>query len=235
MSQTNELRLDLSQEQSHAQPAVASPTFLPARHIPFWEAFYRWFSRVFFKLNFHDLVLHKEVQIGTKPVLVLGNHISFHEGFWLYHLNHTWFKKRFHLMMMEGELKKRISLNKVGVFSVRKGSRSLVDSLNYTLDLLKQPENLVVIFPAGRIQSLYTDHVPFESGVGRILKKAGDIQVVFQAAFVDYSSERKPTVELFFKEYALEDRSLATAEAAYNSFYRAARLAHQQKIDAEHT
>ena len=109
-------------------------------------------------------------------------------------------------MMMEGELKKRISLNKVGVYSVKKGSRSLIDSLNYTLELLKDPKNLVVIFPAGRIQSIYTDHIPFASGVGRVLKKAGDIQILFQAAFVDYSSNRKPTVELFIQEYAASNR-----------------------------
>jgi hypothetical protein len=51
--------------------------------------------------------------------------------------------------MPEEQLATRMFLNKAGAFSIKPGSRSAIESLNYASSLLYEPENLVVVFPQG--------------------------------------------------------------------------------------
>ncbi len=55
-------------------------------------------------------------------------------------------------MMLEEQLRKRMYLNKSGGYSVRKGSRSILKSLDYTAELLKEKKSLVLMFPQGKIR-----------------------------------------------------------------------------------
>ncbi len=74
--------------------------------------------------------------------------------------------------MLEEQLRKHMYLNKAGGFSVRKGSRSIVESLGYTAELLNDKNNLVLMFPQGRIESMHKQDFVFEKGIEYVLKKA---------------------------------------------------------------
>jgi hypothetical protein len=123
-------------------------------------------------------------------------------------------------MMLEEQINKFRITNKVGGYSVRKGSRSVVETLKYTNEILSDKGNLVLIFPQGVIQSAYNREIKFERGIEKILKdNSGKIQVCFLASLVDYFSEEKPTLYIYLKELDTHEPSLEEIEKEYNAFY----------------
>lgn len=169
--------------------------------------FFVWFIKVYTSVNlwlsFRKVIIEGDTVVpADKPLLLIGNHFSWWDGFFAWHLNDTLWKRKFHVMMLEEQLQTRMFLNKAGAYSVRRGSRSVIDSLNYTSQLLKKAENLVVIYPQGEISSLYTYPVRFERGIDRIIRSAGtDISVLFYVALVDWFSSKKPSLTMRLRRF----------------------------------
>ncbi len=157
------------------------------------------------------------------PVLVVANHFSWWDGFIQYRLNREKWHRRFHVMMLEEQLKRNRILQHAGAFSVRKHSREVIGSLEYCAGLLQDNKNLVLLFPQGEIQSLYTTDFYFEKGLGYLLRHAAtDFQLVFNVNLVDYFSHRKPSLSVYWKnDGGAAGRELKEVEAGFNSFYRA--------------
>ena len=55
-------------------------------------------------------------------------------------------------------------LSRIGAYSILPGTKSVIDSLSYTVDLLKDTGNVAAIFPQGEIESAYTSRIRFEKG-----------------------------------------------------------------------
>ena len=72
--------------------------------------------------------------------------------------------------MLEEQLKKNWFFQYTGGYSIKKSTRSVVESLNYTAELLENNKNLVLMFPQGKIQSMHRSEFVFEKGIERILK-----------------------------------------------------------------
>jgi 1-acyl-sn-glycerol-3-phosphate acyltransferase len=146
--------------------------------------------------------------------------MSWWDGFWVMYLNLKLLHRRFHFMMLEEQLGKRLFLNKSGGFSIRKGSRSIVETLNYTVELLNDKRNLVLMFPQGEIQSLQTRKFIFEKGIDHIVKRTGDkIQIIFILNLVEYYSNPKPTLFIHLAEYDDSLRLTGGMEKAYQNFF----------------
>lgn len=154
--------------------------------------------------------------LADKPLLIIANHFSWWDGFFQYQLNNTRYKKRFHVMMLEEQLSKRMFLTKLGVFGVKKGTRDAMTSLAFAAKILEKKENMLLIFPQGKIESMHECDFRFESGVERLIAKSKNINVVFVATLVDYFSERKPTVINYLKLYSPIGEDVASD---YNKFY----------------
>lgn len=121
--------------------------------------------------------------------------------------------------MLEEQLKSRMFLNKAGAFSIDKGKRSILETLDYSAGLLEEKNNMLVIYPQGTFQSLYHFPVNFEKGFIKILEQADadKFQVFFYAALTDYFSARKPKLDIYLKKYAYEQGEGARElEKAYN-------------------
>lgn len=176
---------------------------------------------VMLKVNRHfsRFVVSGEVKDAGKPILLLANHNSWWDGLWASCVNTRLFRRRFHFMMLEEQLRKYAFFRYTGGYSVKKGSREVLESLHYTLELLKVPRNMVLLFPQGRLESLYVSDFHFEKGLEVLLGRAGEsIQVVMMAALVDYFSEVKPGLYIYLREYL--PGSGETPEAAYTRFYK---------------
>jgi 1-acyl-sn-glycerol-3-phosphate acyltransferase len=171
----------------------------------------RYFNSVEFDGAFIDL---------GKPVLMIANHFSWWDGFIQMKLNKQRLKRLFHVMMLEEQLRKHMILNKCGAFSIKKNDRSVIDSLNYSVHLLHNPQNLVLLFPQGEIQSLYTRPYVFEHGLYYILKRLGEnVQVVFNINLVDYNSQKKPSLTIYYRSYPFVDKQCVQAmERDFNEY-----------------
>jgi len=176
---------------------------IEANHRRFFVWFIKVFTSVNLRLSFRKVIIEGDTVVpADKPLLLIGNHFSWWDGFFAWYLNDTLWQRKFHVMMLEDQLQTRLFLNKAGAYSVRRGSRSVIDSLNYTSQLLKKTENLVVIYPQGEISSLYTYPVRFERGIDRIIRSAGTgITVLFYVALVDWFSSKKPSLTFRLRKF----------------------------------
>jgi 1-acyl-sn-glycerol-3-phosphate acyltransferase len=154
------------------------------------------------------------------PLLLISNHFSWWDGFWAVYLNYRIFHRRFHFMMLEEQLKKHMFFSKTGGFSIKKGSKSIVETIDYTAHLLSDKKNLVLIFPQGEIRSMHTQEIFFEKGIEHIIKKLNNsIHFVFLVNLVDYFSSPKPGLYMYIREYEGADFTTDTLQKEYNRFY----------------
>lgn len=181
------------------------------------------------KRHFNKVLIQGEFNDNGKAVLIIANHISWWDGFWLMHLNLQTLHRKFHFMMLEEQLKKHWYFQYTGAYSVKKKSRSIIESLNYTLHLLDEDQHMVFMFPQGKIHSLYNDEIIFERGVQSLIERAdNDLQVLFVANLVDYFSESKPSLFINIKTHLAKELKDNRAEEAYNAFYH--QILSEQKI-----
>lgn len=192
---------------------------IKARHIPFYVRFFSWYSANGLRRFFKRVDFECSAVTGERPVLLIGNHFSWWDGFIAYRLNDIFFHKKFHVMMLEEQLAGRLFLNKAGAFSIKRGSRSVIESLNYASALLHERENMVVVYPQGTIASIHRRPVVFEKGTERIIAGApADLIILFYVALPDWYSEKKPGLTIRVIEYVNTDRSAAGLEKAFNMF-----------------
>lgn len=123
-------------------------------------------------------------------------------------------------MMEESQLRKYWFFNHSGGFSVQKNTRSIIETLNYSAELLSDCNNLVLLFPQGEIQSVYQQEISFGKGIERILHQCGQVEVIFQVLMTDYFSHPKPGLYIYLKEYRGENHDRNSLQEAFRQFYR---------------
>jgi len=194
---------------------------LKAKHNFFIYPFFQWYAVWLIKRKFSKANIIGSFDDKNLPVLLIANHISWWDGFWAMYLNLKIIKRKFHFMMLEEQLQKFWFFNYTGGFSVNKKAKSVIDTLNYTGELLNDAKNMVLIFPQGEIQSMHLQTFQFEKGINHILKgKEEKIQILFMANLVDYFSTPKPIINIYIQDY--EDLSLnpESIQNSYNEFYK---------------
>ena len=172
------------------------------------------------KRSFHAFIIEKSVEDKNLPILLICNHISWWDGLWTLHINQQLYHRKYHFMMLEEQLLKNWFFKYTGGFSIRKNSKSVIESLNYTAELLTDKKNMVLIFPQGEIGSMHDNAFVFEKGISKILQRSkNEIQVIFVANLVDYHSNVKPTLHAYMSDYS-GNFETTEIQDAYNGFYQ---------------
>jgi 1-acyl-sn-glycerol-3-phosphate acyltransferase len=192
---------------------------LKAKHNILIYSFFKLYSVWIMKKHFGVIQVSGQFQDKKIPVLLISNHISWWDGFWAMYLNVKVFKRKFHFMMLEDQLRKFWFFNYSGGYSVNKKSKSVLESLNYTSELLTDSNNLILIFPQGEITTMHQQHINFENGMIRVLKNKEKYQLIFQVNLVDYFSAKKPGIYIYIEEY---NNTVAgrTVQESYHVFYQ---------------
>lgn len=190
-----------------------------ARHHWLYEWFFDHFIRVKMTFHFREIKVVSRFEDHQLPVLLIGNHGSWWDGFFGRRVSQHIFDRRFHVMVLEKELAKRKFLSRLGAFSIRKSSRSLIQSLDYASSLLQNPRNLVMIFPQGQLQSVHLRPLKFEAGWHRLLRSPTPFQIVFMATLADYGSKPRPVIWHYLENFSLSTAvSPPDIERAFNDF-----------------
>jgi len=182
--------------------------------------FYRWFflgwfglvDRLFFRRQHWQEVPFD----AQKPVLLLSNHISWWDGAWILLRNAGHWQRRFNVLMLEAELQKRPFLAALGAIGLQKG-REQLQTLTQLNVLTKDPSNLLLIFPEGRIGAAQAGELHFQKGLLNRLHLP-DWQVVFVFSAVEFANKPRPG-----RYHSLKIADSADAldlEAAYRDFQR---------------
>ncbi|MFA6084143.1 lysophospholipid acyltransferase family protein [Mucilaginibacter sp.] len=197
----------------------------------------KWIFKVYVKWlvgnEFHQFIYNTIAVDKSRSVLLIANHFSFWDGLILFCLNDKLFKKKFHVMILQDTAKKIGSLRYGGAFSVNKGSRSMLESLDYAAQLLNDPGNLVLMFPQGRLFPNFVNRVKFEKGIIKLIEKAkNNYQIIFAATFIQYVRHKKPSVTVYLKS---EDESYAgkTIDDLQNSYQQHYGNSKQQQTEIE--
>lgn len=170
--------------------------------------------------NFNTVAINGQFSDNKTAVLVIANHVSWWDGFWVEYLNQQILHRRFHFMMLEDQLKKHWYFQFTGGFSVKKQSRSIINSLQYSIELLKHPANLVLMFPQGKIHSMHNHNFRFEKGIEKIVSEISpDTQILLVANLIDYFSAPKPGLYIYFKSLTAKDIVASGIETEYQKFF----------------
>lgn len=193
---------------------------LRAKHHPVVYPFFCKYSEWIIKRHFRKVDLDLDFEQKQSSVILLSNHLSWWDGFWAMLLNNNVIKRKFHFMMLEEQLRKYWFFNLSGGFSVRKSSRSVIESIDYCAELLEQEENMILLFPQGKIESQHQHEIRFESGIEHILARTKKpVQILFAVNLVDYFSQKKPTLSVYLTEYKKEELTTRELEKSYREFY----------------
>jgi len=186
------------------------------------RAFWGLFTRIGIKLYFRTVIIEAPFSIGPhQSVLLIGNHISWWDGFWALRVNQLVFQKKFYIMMLEEQLRQRKFMREGGAYSIAPGNRSMVKSLTYTEQLLKDSRNLVVMYPQGKIHSMYDTEIRFQKGICRVLDRVvGHVAVVFFALHLEFMAHARPSLHVRCIHYPYQKGTTVKAlEAAYQAHY----------------
>ncbi|WP_439694866.1 1-acyl-sn-glycerol-3-phosphate acyltransferase [Mucilaginibacter sp. AW1-7] len=175
--------------------------------------------------QFHEVLFNNIEVDKNKSVLLIANHFSFWDGLILYCVTQKLLKKQYHVMVEEKTVHMLHYLKFAGAFSINKKSRDIIESLDYAARLLDDPQNLVLIFPQGKLFSNYVEDVRFDKGVFRIMKKAyGKYQLVFASTFIQYFKHKKSTATVYLKSDNNNYTSITALKEAYQQHYSSSKL-----------
>lgn len=204
---------------------------IKAKHHKVIYPLFKGLTKFFIRRSFSSVHFEGLFKDNEHAVLVLANHISWWDGFWIMLLNIKKLNRRFYFMMLEEQLRKHWYFRYTGGFSIRKQHRSVLSSLQYAIDVLDNEQNMLLMFPQGHINSMYNDKMSFEKGIDYILKHlAPHTQLLFVANFVDYLSDKKPALSMYFKAYEVAELKGGIVENAYQEFYNSSLQLQQEKI-----
>lgn len=196
---------------------------IKAKHNNFIVKFFDWYISKIIRSDFSEFKYDNNFIFDkNKSILLIANHFSWWDGFFAYYLNLKLFKKNFHVMMLEKELEKRKVFSAIGAFSINPKSENTKESLDYTIQLLENANNLILLFPQGRIESNYLDEINFRKGIEYITNNSKqELQTIFSVNFIDYINKRKPTIYNYLKLLNLNNsNNLDFIQKEYNDYYQ---------------
>lgn len=194
---------------------------IEAKHSKWFDRFFHLYLSFSMKKHFRGVERVGEIKDSGLPLLIIANHISWWDGFWILRLNKALFNRRFHVMMLEEQLRRNMFLRKLGAFSIMKNSIGIRHSFAYALKILEDKNNLLLFFPQGKISSQFTPSINFEKGITSILSRLNNpVQVVMIAHLLDYSSHPEPLIRQYIHSLDYNPNSnKPDLEKDYNDFY----------------
>lgn len=171
---------------------------LEANKSKLFEKIFSVYNTNLLKRRFHSFSVkgleHLKRKQTSLPLIIYANHSSWWDGLAAFQISHK-IKLDSFIMMEEKHLKRFSLFRKLGAFSVvRENPRSALESINYTVDLLKDSDSVLWIFPQGEI--LLNDLRPlhFYKGISKIIEKLGKCATISLTFRYEFLNEFKPEI-----------------------------------------
>ena len=172
---------------------------LEADHKKYAHKIFKPYVKRLFKKHFNSIEMFGDVpKIDSNyPLLLLPNHSTWWDGFFVYLINENFFKRKFYIMIVEEQLSQYKFFQKLGGFSIKQDSfRETIRSLKYTAELTeKNPFSVVNIFPQGELLPNDTRPIIFNKGVKKIVEFYGKpVNIIPLGMRIMFLKEQYPTV-----------------------------------------
>jgi hypothetical protein len=171
------------------------------------------------KRNFSNFFITDELPETDKEkaLIITPNHISWWDGFFIDYINNRYINRKFHILILEQELRKYPFFRKTGAFSINPGSiKGIKATFDYAGELLEDKNNLLVFYPQGVIEPFDKDP-DIKGGLVQLLKGKRNISVLPAAFRIEYHNKKRPSV--YFR--AGEQLSSEIVSSDYNTYKEA--------------
>ncbi|MCG3155625.1 MAG: hypothetical protein DKINENOH_02232 [bacterium] len=183
---------------------------IPAKHAFWADGIFYPYLRQLCRRHFHRLEIlgslpHFDPQL---PVLLLPNHSTWWDGFFVYLLNRKIFHRRPHLMMLQEQLARYSFFARLGAFAIDPHSpREVRQSLRYAAERLQmQPPVLLAVFPQGELRPWHVRPLGYRRGIEILLKMAQcRVNLLNLAISAGFYRERRAEVFFLFDENRIVD------------------------------
>ena len=189
-------------------------------------------------LRSHFAAIHLLGHLGLEgrdaklPTIIYANHSNWWDGLVAFYLSHyVWHLDSF-LMMDIRQMETYSFFRWIGAFSVdRTSPREGVRSIEYAASLLTHPRQTLWMYPQGEM--LHNDIRPFsfQSGIARIVQKAGPVNVISLSMRYEFLSEQRPEVFLHIGKSRVAGPKIGNP----NSFIDSLRIELTTNLDALHS
>jgi hypothetical protein len=145
---------------------------IAARHQAWAERLFFAYLKGLLRRSFHRLSLFGELPPldRERPLLIVPNHGTWWDGFFVYILNRLLFGRKLYLMMLEEQLSRYRFFRRVGAFGIRPGRpHEVLEALRYSAEVLRDPGNALCLFPQGVLRYHALRPLGFQRGLERIL------------------------------------------------------------------
>lgn len=188
------------------------------------KAFYLVESKIILPRKFKKIEISGALPQDNHSVLLLQNHFSWWDGFIGSYVAYKYLNRSYHVMVQEDQLRQRPYFRYKGAFSIKKKSRQIFESLDYTNALLEDAANMVVVFPQGKLQSIHTRDITVEKGVCKLLEKIPEnCQVLYNAVIVNFFESFKPSLHCHLFDCGIGKKiDISNFEAQLSAFHREA-------------
>ena len=161
------------------------------------------------KHHFHAFHLFEDLPQPDPdlPLLLIPNHSTWWDGFFVYLLNEEIFKRELYLMMLDRQLAKYKFFARIGAFGISPGDKENVrESLSYAAELLHKQNVMITIFPQGVLLPWGKRPMNFKKGIETIVQLyRKPINILPLAIRIEYGSEQRAEVFFQFRESLIVD------------------------------
>jgi len=153
----------------------------------------------------HFSALHR---VGDWPeinnndqLILLPNHSTWWDGFFVYLLNESLWKRRLYLMMLQEQLQRFRFFSKVGAFGIdRESTAEVKKALRYSLDRVADSGNMLCLFPQGELQPYGVRPIEYGRGVEFMLKQLPQARVLLLGIRAEFVQEQRAAVYMTAEE-----------------------------------
>lgn len=185
---------------------------IAARHNKAAHFLFRLYLNYLMKKNVHSIQLFGNLPEfpPDRSILLLPNHSSWWDGFIIYLVIDMFWHKTPWVMMEEKQLGRFSFFRKLGAFSVRPGDREDVEkTLNYASKLLTKPENLLFMFPQGKLLPWHKRPVILKNGYVRVLDSLPEKPGIYLCGIrLEFTGDQYPVVFLEFRPVKPEEAEI---------------------------
>lgn len=180
---------------------------IEAKHNRLYREIFNLYINNQLKKHFNNFYLYGEIPVisNLNSLLVLPNHFSWWDGFFVDLIYRKYFSSyKIKMMVLEETIKRYWFFNRIGAFSINTASpKDILNSFSYVKKILNEKENFVVIFPQGELNPYSTD-VKIKPGIrDLILNDKSNFGIIFLSMKIQFGNTKKPDV--YFRLSGVEE------------------------------
>lgn len=163
------------------------------------------------KKHFFRIHLGGEKNLGiwdkARPSIIYANHSNWWDGLAAFYLSKVLWNIDAYVMMDIEQMKKYRFFKWIGAFSVNRSSpRESMESVEYTIGLLKNTNKVLWIFPQGIMQPNDYRPIKFYNGVSKIAEAIGEFNLIPVTLRYEFLMEQLPELFISIGEIKQIDR-----------------------------